>query len=292
MGNSATVDTRCFGIIQTQSNQIICGDCAEILKTLPNEYVDLTITSPPYDDLRTYKGYSFDFQTIIKEILRVTKTGGVLVWIVGDSVKDGSETLNSFRQALLIKDCGFNIHDTMIYQKLGSSLSDDTRYFQSFEYMFIFSKGKPKTFNPICDRKNNHAGALKKPHIREQNGEIGYRKAVKVNRFGKRWNVWQYSPGFLKSTLDKIAYEHPAIMPEDLATDHIKSWSNEGDLVLDPFAGSGTVLKMARLLNRNYLGIEISKEYCELIEKRLSMHNNERLDNFPLQISESVEEKI
>lgn len=260
-------------------NQIICGDSAKILKTLPDEIIDLTVTSPPYDDLRDYEGYNFDFETIAKELFRVTKDGGVLVWVVGDKTQNGSETGTSFKQALFFKSIGFNLHDTMIYHKDGPPLTHN-RYEQHFEYMFVFSKGKVNIFNPIKISKKWKDGRKKKQIRRNHNNTIdyGYAKQSIDKIIG---NVWSYDVGRLPSvTKDDIAYEHPAIFPEQLAHDHIISWSNEGNLVLDPFAGSGTTCKMAKLNRRNYLGIEISEKYCEIIRKRLDKYNNQSLEVF------------
>ena len=250
-------------------NKIIQGDCLEVMKTLENNSIDLTVTSPPYDNLRTYNGYTFDFEGIAKELYRVTKQGGVVVWVVGDATIKGSETGTSFKQALYFKEIGFNLHDTMIYKKDGVTFPDKTRYYQCFEYMFIFTKGKIKTFNPICDRENKYKGEYSGKGYRQRNGEVKVGKRKIVKDFGFRFNVWDISSGYMKTTKDKIAYEHPAQFPEKLAEDHILSWSNEGDIVLDPFAGSGTTLKMAKKNNRNYIGIEISAEYIKIIEARL-----------------------
>ena len=251
------------------NERIICGDCAIELQKIPDKSIDLTVTSPPYADLRDYDGYSFDFKTIVSELLRVTKNGGIVVWIINDSVIDGSETLTSFKQALEFKECGFRVHDTMIYAKKSCRLPDPTRYHQAFEYMFVFSKGKPKTFNPINDRKNKYGGARKKHYIREKDGIIyGRNNDLEIVENGRRYNVWTYNTGFMLSTIDKIAFEHPAIFPEKLAYDHIISWSNEGDLILDPMMGSGTTWKMAKALKRNFIGIEISPRYIEIAKKR------------------------
>ncbi len=255
-------------------NKIYQGDSAELMKKLPDNFIDLTITSPPYDNLRDYNGYSFDFETIAKELFRITKDGGVVVWVVGDAVINGSETGSSFKQALFFINCGFRLHDTMIYEKNGSSFPsrrDGNRYTQIFEYMFVFSKGKPKNVSLICDKKNRWVGytSFGKSKIRDKNGNLKEREMKPVPEFSPRNNIWRYSTGKNYSTKDKIAFQHPAIFPEQLAKDHIISWSNKGDLVFDPFAGSGTTLKMAMLNGRNYLGFEISTEYCALINKRI-----------------------
>tara|TARA_B100001245_G_C22872597_1_gene419621 strand:+ start:378 stop:1169 length:792 start_codon:yes stop_codon:yes gene_type:complete len=251
-------------------NKLINADCVETMGKWESDVIDLTVTSPPYDELRDYKGYDFDFRTVAKELFRVTKNGGVVVWVVGDSVVDGSETCTSFKQAMYFKEIGFNLHDTMIYQKKGASLPDPTRYFQSFEYMFVFSKGRPKTLNKIYDRQNVWTGKKSGNRVREKDGKTYWRKERTVEDVSYRGNIWEYLGGFMHTTGDEFAYKHPAMFPEGLAKDHILSWSNEGDLVLDPMCGSGTTCKMSKQNARNYIGIEISKEYLEIAERRMA----------------------
>jgi len=251
-------------------NDLINGDCLDVMANMDLESIDLTVTSPPYDQLRDYKGFSFNFEGVADQLFRVTKKGGVVVWVVGDSVIKGSESLSSFKQALYFKEIGFNVHDTMIYEKSGSSLPDPTRYFQSFEYMFVLSKGRPKTVNKIYDVKNKNVGHKTTPHVRERNGEMTSRVKREIPEYSYRRNIWKIGVGYMNTTKDKFAYEHPAMFPEKLAQDHIYTWSNRGDVVLDPFCGSGTTCKMAKMLERNYIGIEISQEYLEIARKRLT----------------------
>ena len=244
----------------------------DTMKRFKDNTLDLTVTSPPYDGLRTYNGYSFDFENIAKELYRTTKEGGVVVWIVGDKTLNGSESGTSFRQALFFKECGFNLHDTMIYQKDSISFPETNRYSQIFEYMFVLSKGKPKTVNIIKDRKNLHYNGRKTitGGERQVSGNLKRRrKGNLLKEFGARFNIWRVSAGHNKSTTDKIAFKHPAIFPEKLCRDHILTWSDPGDLVYDPFMGSGTTAKMAKLNNRDYIGSEISNEYCKIIDERL-----------------------
>jgi len=250
-------------------NKIICGDCLEVMKKMPDNSVDLIVTSPPYDNLRDYNGYTFELHSLCLEICRVLKLGGVLVWIVGDSTINGSETLSSFKQAIKFNSVGLYLHDTMIYEKTGIPFPSKTRYNQCFEYMFVFSKGKPKTINLISDKINITAGSSR--DTARYRTKDGWTKKCKwqIKECGIRNNIWRYSTGSNKSTKDKIAHEHPAIFPEQLAHDHIISWSNEGDIVLDPMCGSGTTCKMARLNNRNFIGIEISSDYVKIAEERL-----------------------
>ena len=257
-------------------NQIICGDCLEVMKGLPDKCIDLTVTSPPYDNLRTYNGFVFDFEGIAKELYRITKDGGVVVWVVGDRVINGSETLIPFNQALFFKQIGFNIHDTMIYQKNAMPFPEQTRYIQCFEYMFVMSKGKPKSHNMIKEptRVANRI-KNKKSCQRNKDGTTTPMKYETGKNERNKWNVWVYEVGYNHTTKDKEAFQHPAMFPEALARDHIISWSNKGDLVLDPFVGSGTTAKMALLNGRNYIGIDISEEYCEIARKRIAEHTQQ-----------------
>ena len=251
-------------------NKVIQGNNVEVLRDFPDECIDMVLTSPPYDNLRDYKGYTFDFEGLAKELYRVLKIGGVIVWVVGDAVINGSESGTSFRQALYFKEIGFNLHDTMIYEKNGSPYPEDTRYFQVFEYMFVFSKGKPETINLIQDRKNKWLGSWGKRSTRDKKGNLYKASEIECKEYGTRFNIWRINNGHGYSTKDEFAFKHPAIFPEKLAEDHIYSWSNEGDMVLDPFNGSGTTTKMAKILGRNYIGIDISEEYNEIARKRLS----------------------
>ena len=249
-------------------NKIYNMDCLEGLKLLPDGYVDLTVTSPPYDDLRSYNGYSFDFENIAKELFRVTKDGGIVVWVVNDKTKNGSETGTSFRQALYFKEVGFNLHDTMIYAKNHPTPSKTNRYQPAFEYMFVLSKGKPKTFNPIMEDKIYKESRKEKWYNKNIDGE---QLKAKVSQSDKklRLNIWNYSVGKHHTTKDSIAFKRPAIFPEKLAEDHILSWSNQDDIVMDIFMGSGTTAKMAKLNNRRYIGFEVSQEYIEIAKQRL-----------------------
>jgi DNA modification methylase len=249
-------------------NRIYNENCLDTMAKMPDGFIDLTVTSPPYDNLRTYNGYSFPFEEIAKELYRVTKQGGVVVWVVGDATVKGSETGTSFRQALYFKEVGFNLHDTMIYNRFGRFPSS-VRYREDFEFMFILSKGKPNVYNKICDRVNKKKGSLNGTK-RNVAGELIPTKSIRTrSKLGDRGNIWAYGVGNNVTTKDRIAFQHPAIFPEKLANDHIISWSNEGDLVYDCFMGSGTTAKMARLNNRNYIGSEMSSEYCQIIAERL-----------------------
>jgi site-specific DNA-methyltransferase (adenine-specific) len=254
-------------------NKIYNCDCVKGLRMLDDDSVDLTVTSPPYDNLRTYKGYTWDFEATAKELYRVTKDGGVVVWIIGDSVINGSESCSSFKQALFFRECGFNLHDTMIWNKGSFAFPSKNCYHQVFEYMFVFSKGRPKSLNFIKDRKNLYVGS-RGASGRKADGTRNTGKSTVRDEYGKRFNIWNYPIGGGHCTKDRIAYEHPAIFPEQLASDHIITWSDEGDVVLDPFMGSGTTAKMAILNNRKFIGFEISKEYCNIATKRISQQND------------------
>jgi site-specific DNA-methyltransferase (adenine-specific) len=245
-------------------NRIVCGDNVATMATFPDASIDLVVTSPPYDNLRTYGGHSWDFEGVANQLWRVIKPGGVVVWVVADATVNGSETGTSFRQALRFMEIGFRLHDTMIWDKENSTMPDAVRYFQSWEYCFVFSKGSPRVFNAIKDRKNTKSGQAFVGTIRQKDGTTKQGPSGIVADFGSRFNLWRVSPE--KSRHDR---SHPAVFPEPLARDHILSWSNEGDIVLDPFSGSGTTAKMAKHNGRRFIGIDINPEYCEIAEKRL-----------------------
>jgi DNA modification methylase len=245
--------------------QIWNENCLHTLKRLGNNSIDLTVTSPPYDKLRTYKGFTFPFKHIARHLYRVTKDGGVVVWVVNDATVNGTETGTSFQQALFFKECGFLLYDTMIWKKTGM-LPTEGRYYNQFEYMFILSKGKPKTINFICDHKTVNGGRKQRKDAVINKGENIKGDGFFIrNEFARRPNVWEIHIG-------KSEVKHPAQFPEKLAQDHIFTWSNEGDTVYDPFGGSGTTSKMALLMKRKSIMSEMSNDYCELSAGRLSKH--------------------
>jgi len=243
------------------------ADCRDILSLTPDKSIDLVPTSPPYDDLRLYGGQPFCFDGIPNLVFRVLLSGGVCVWIVSDQVKDGSETGSSFRQALSFLDNGFNLHDTMIYAKDGYRFPESVRYLQQFEYMFVFSKGSPKVFNPIQQKHKNNYVISKYMTQRQRDGSL-VGKVYSSSHDFQLGNIWFYDVGYMKSSKQDFVFEHPAIFPEALIEDHIISWSNPNDIILDPFLGSGTTAYCAKKLNRRCIGIEIEEKYCEISAKR------------------------
>lgn len=251
-------------------NKIICGDCTKVMKYIPDRSIDLIVTSPPYDGLRYYNGYTFEFEEIAKELFRILKKGGTAVWVVGDKIINGNKTLTSFKQALYFQQIGFKIHDVMIYRKKNTPFMRSNAYTNCYEFMFVLAKGKPKTFNPLMEQTQRNGFEMlvfnKKPD--------GVNKKVlgKLNEKKVKTNIWEYAVGFGGTTKDKIAFKHPAVFPEKLAEDHILSWSNPGDIVLDPMCGSGTTCKMAKINNRQYIGIDISEEYYGISNRRLSAY--------------------
>lgn len=255
-------------------NQIYNEDNLETMKRMPDNFLDLTVTSPPYDGLRDYKGFPvYDLhrhKKTAKELFRVTKDGGVVVWVVSDATIEGSETGTSFRQALIFKKAGFRLFDTMIWDKKVFSMPQRNRYHQVYEFMFVFSKGTPKTVNLIHDRKNISSNqSFGKQTKREVSGEMIQTNKKNYNKeYGRRYNIWSLGTVAHENICEKL--EHPASFPEKLARDHIISWSNKGDLVYDPFCGSGTTIKMAIEQGRNWIGSEIASEYIPIIEKRIS----------------------
>jgi DNA modification methylase len=239
------------------------GDCREILPQLPK--VDLVLTSPPYDNLRLYGGQTFEFNGLPSLIYAVMEMGGCCVWVVGDQTINGSETGSSFKQALGFIDNGFNLHDTMIYEKNWITYPDTARYFNAFEFMFVFSKGFPKTVNLIRDKRNSSKGTRVGGTNRRKDGSLPPKVCIGniIPEYSIRTNIWMYSQGDKRNIKG-----HPAQFPEQLVNDHIISWSNSSDLILDPFLGSGTTAYCAKKINRKCIGIEIEEKYCEIAAKR------------------------
>jgi DNA modification methylase len=253
-------------------NQIIEGNCIELMRQFDNDVVDLTVTSPPYDDLRNYKGYVFPFEDIARELLRITKPGGVVVWVVADATIEATETGTSFKQALFFKEIGFNLHDTMIFRKKNPIPQIyRKRYNNEFEYMFVFSKGVVKTHNPIlvdCMHAGLELnGTTYKNYSKNEQVREKMAKPVKEKKI--KGNIWEYVVG--KKQEDQEAKGHPAPFPCELVRDHIKSWTNQGDVVFDPMCGSGTTPRVACEMGRNYIGLDISPDYCTLARERVRL---------------------
>ena len=254
---------------------LMTGDAALRLQDISPQSVDLVVTSPPYDAIRSYGGHSWNFESIAQGLIRVLRVGGVIVWVVGDSTVSGSETGTSMKQALRFVELGLRLHDTMIYEKHNPPpTGGKNRYQQAWEYMFILSKGAPKAVNLIHTPRRNACNDKRtfrmKKFTRGKDGEFGSAKPYVIRSSVPRRNIWSYKVGGGNSTKDKLPHSHPAIMPEQLALDHILTWSNKGEVVLDPFAGSGTTLKMARVSDRKFIGIEVDGGYVSIIKSRLS----------------------
>lgn len=238
------------------------GDCLELMQDLPDASIDLTVTSPPYDNMRTYNGFTFQFEPIARELWRVTKEGGVIVWNVNDATINGSETGTSFKQVLYFQSLGFNIHDTMIWEKTGSgALGSQLCYAQNFEFMFVLSKGRPNAINLIRDRENVIKSGAVKVNCALTADRSSQSRTVQRKPFGKRTNIWKMQP--------QQRTEHPAPFPEALARDHIISWSEAGDQVLDVFMGSGTTGVACIQTGRKFLGMELSREYFDIAKVRI-----------------------
>ena len=250
-------------------NQILCGDAVAVMKRFPSNFIDLTVTSPPYDKLRDYEGFYFDCDSMAEGLFRITKKGGIVVWVVGDKIKNGNKTLTSMRQAILFQEKGFYVHDVMIYKKKNTPFMRSNGYTNCFEFMFVFSKGKPKTFNPI-QTETVRQGFEMLTHNKGSDG-INKKTLGKLNKKKTKTNIWEYAVGLHGSTSDKIAFEHPAIFPEKLAEDHILSWTNKGDVVFDPMCGSGTTCKMAQKNGRLYLGSDVSEKYVNIAKERINL---------------------
>lgn len=258
------------GGMSIRRNRLYVADCVEFMARMDAGIVDLTVTSPPYDNLRNYDGYSFDFEAIARGLFRVTKPGGVVVWVVGDKINRGQRTLSSFRQGLFFQEIGFRMHDVMIYRKKNTPFMRSNAYTNAYEFMFVLSKGSPKTFRP-----------LKEPTVRSGYEMLVHNKGPdavnnkvlkELKKEKTRTNIWAYAVGMGGTTRDKVAFRHPAVFPEKLAGDHIRSWTEPGDLVFDPMCGSGTTPKMALLAGRDYIGVDISLDYIAIAEQRMEAY--------------------
>jgi len=267
-------------------NTVICGDCAVVMKNIPDNSIDLVVTSPPYDinTLRTYKGFTFDFESIAKELSRVVKIKGTVCWVVGDAMIKKSKSLTSFKQAIFFKELGFNIHEVLIYEKNSSAFPASRKgkhYSNIYEFIFVMSKdGEPNIVNLLADKKNRWQGYTNFGQHTHRNveGELVKTGMKPVPEYSVRGNIWKYNTGKGYSAPDdgEIAHKHPAIFPIELASDLILSYSNPGCIVADIMAGSGTTLKACKMLDRNFIGIEISEEYCGIINERLNITDNKK----------------
>ena len=255
-----------------QVNYIYNENCIDTMKKFPKNLIDLVVTSPPYDKMREYDGYQLEsFQQIAQELYRVIKDDGVIVWIVGDQTIKGNETGTAFRQALYFKEIGFNLFDTMIYQKSPQgAVGNNKTYWQSFEYMFVLTKSEPKTINLIKDRKNKDVRDDDRGTKRFADGRLESNIRKGYGEYGRRTNIWEYETGKGHSASNDIAYKHPAIFPEKLAKDHIITWTYKKDIVYDPFMGSGTVGVVCKNNDRIYIGSEINRKYCKIADRRIS----------------------
>ena len=245
---------------------LIVGNAVKILKSWKKPCVDLTVTSPPYENLRDYKGYQFDAKSMLSAILSVTKKGGVCVWVVGEKI-NGGRSLSSFNHAFIGREAGWIVHDVMIYQKKNTPFMRSNGYTPCYELMIVFSNGKPKTFNPIME-PTKRSGWETAVHNKGPDA-VNRKRPVELKTEKVRNNIWQYAVGFGGTTSDKIAFQHPAVFPERLAEDHILSWSNPEDLILDPMCGSGTTCKMAAIHKRDWIGIDISEDYIDIARQRI-----------------------
>lgn len=257
------------------TDQLIVGNCVDVMGDFPSDSIDLTVTSPPYDKLRNYEGFEFDAEAVGHELLRVTKPGGVVVWVVGDHIS-GGRSMTSFRQAVMFQDMGFTVHDVMIYQKLNTPFPRSNAYTNAWEFMFVLSKGRPKTFNPM--KTDTVRNGMEKLTFNKGPDAVNHKRWAELKTEKTRNNIWAYAVGLGGTTSDRDAFEHPAMFPEKLARDHVVSWSNPGEVVLDPMCGAGTTAKMSAQLGRRYIGIDICERYIEIARNRLNAGFEPALD--------------
>lgn len=248
--------------------KLYTGDCSDVMKGWPDSCIDMALTSPPYGDMRRYKGYTFNFEAIAIQMVRTLKEGGVIIWVVGDQTRGGSESGTSMRQALHFMDLGLKLYDTMIYHKMNYPPLTHKRYEQEWEYMFCLSKGNPKTFNPIklaCKKAGQELWG-RPSYYKTDDGKLSVgadKRVVKKDKI--HGNIFSYMVG----SNNKHTSNHPGIFPYYLARDQIASWSNPGDIILDPMCGSGSTGVEAIKMKRRFIGIDISPEYIKETAKAL-----------------------
>jgi len=249
------------------------GNCLTVMDELISKgiKVDAIITSPPYDDTKNYNNslnWNFDiFKNVANKLYKSINDGGIIIWVVGDKTKNGSESGTSFRQALYFMDLGLKLHDTMLYRKLNYTPLTHRRYEQEFEYMFCFSKGKPKTFNPIkipCKWAGTETWG-EASYYKTDDDELTKTNKKVINDKKIKGNIFEYRTGSTKTGNVK----HPAMFPLELAEDMVKSWTNKGDVILDAFMGSGTTGVACKNLCRDFIGIEIDNKYFDIAKKRI-----------------------
>ena len=268
-------------------NDIVCADSKKLTKFIKPDSISLTITSPPYRNAINYsqhvknrknskklsyrgnvgtttKKYLDDMEKIFSEILKITKPGGFCCIIIGDEVSNGTLIpLSSLLISRLVKEdeneLGWHLRDMIIWNKVTAGRNGAGNRFGIFvqqsyptyyrsnimhEYIIILEKGGEKT--PF-DRKNT--------------------KKIPLNRSMKRQvslSIWDITP------VPPRTVEHPAVFPEQIPWRLIQLYSKEKDTILDPMNGSGQTTKMAKLLKRNFIGVDLQKPYVELAKKRLT----------------------
>ncbi len=254
------------------ANRIINADCIKATARLPANSIDLVMFSPPYDGIRDYKkGWIFDFPALGKNLYRLVKDGGVCAVVINDGTQDFAKSLTSFRLVLNWCDtAGWRLFETCIYQRDGNPGAWWKRRFRvDHEYIFLFLKGKkPKTFDkePLMV-PSKHAGRIYSGTDRLTSGKFKKIDHKPVKRMKCRGTVWKYPTSNTEGNRTKL--QHPATYPDPLAQDIIQCFSEPGDTVLDPMCGSGTTCVMAMKMKRQYMGIDINEEYCQIARKRL-----------------------
>lgn len=258
-------------------NQIICGDAFEIVRSWPASSVDMVVTSPPYDGIRDYKGFSLNLSAVGQELHRILKDGGVVAMVIQDQTKNFGKSLTSFRTILDWCDrVGFKLFETVIYRKYGAEGAWWNKRFRvDHEYIPVFLKGeRPQYFNKEHLKiPSKHGGkTMTGGGTRLTNGVRIATRAITINPFKCRGTIWEYMTAGDGS---RLKHQHPATFPNQLPYDFIQCFCPPDGIVLDPFVGSGTTTVAAKNLDRSYIGIDIAPAYCEIAKKRMAIECNE-----------------
>lgn len=252
-------------------DKVHCMECVEGMEMLPDDCVDLVVTSPPYDAVRKYNGFAFDLHQTGAQIHRVLKDGGIAAMVIQDQTKDFGKSLTSFRTIIDWCDSfGFKLFECVIYRKNGSEGAWWKHRFRvDHEYIPLFLKGdRPAYFDkqPLRVPSKHGGKVMSGSGNRRTDGATNGTVRREINATKCRGTIWNYLMAGDKNPLKR---KHPAVFPDAIPSDLIQCFCPPGGIVLDPFIGSGSTAVQALKHERHFIGFDISQEYCDLCNQRL-----------------------